>query len=130
MRFLQTPKQKLFAAGVAVALLAVSARANGLDAATVARGILVAAAVLGMAIWWRRAKATATAAPAPRLRVLSRAGLSQRCSLALVEADGRSFLVAFGDGFAQLLETPREAAPVLARRPRPARRTRRKEGRS
>ena len=130
MRFLQTPRQKLIAASVAVALLALSARANGLEPTTVARWILGAAAVLGMAIWWRRAKATAIAAPAPRLRVLSRAGLSQRCSLALVEADGRSFLVAFGDGFAQLLETPRQSAQVQARRPRPARRIRRQEGRS
>jgi flagellar protein FliO/FliZ len=130
MRFLQTPKQKVFAAAAALALLAVGARAHGLDATTGARWILGAAALVGMAIWWRRAKASATAAPAPRLRVLSRTGLSQRCSLALVEADGRNFLVAFGDGFAELLEAPREASPIQGRRPRPARRIRRKEGRA
>jgi flagellar protein FliO/FliZ len=122
MRFLQTPKQKLFAAAAAVALLAVSARAHGLDATTGARWMLGAAAVVGMAIWWRRVKASEPAAPAPRLRVLSRTGLSQRCSLALVEADGRSFLVAFGDGFAELLQTPQAVSPV--------RRMRRKGGRS
>jgi hypothetical protein len=39
-----------------------------------------------------------------RLKVVSRAGLSQRCGIALVEADGRSFLVAFGDSFAEIHE--------------------------
>jgi flagellar protein FliO/FliZ len=130
MRFMPSPKQKLLAAVAGATLLAASARANGLDAATGARWILGAVAVVGMALWWRRAKAAATAAPAPRLRVLSRAGLSQRCSLALVEADGRGFLVAFGDGFAELLGTPSAPSPVQARRPRPARRIRRKERRS
>jgi hypothetical protein len=41
-----------------------------------------------------------------RLKVVSRAGLSQRCGLVLVEADGRSFLVAFGDSFAEIHEAP------------------------
>jgi hypothetical protein len=40
------------------------------------------------------------------LRVVSRAGLSQRCGIALVEADGHSFLVAFGDSFAEIQKAP------------------------
>ncbi|MFB1481295.1 flagellar biosynthetic protein FliO [Corallococcus sp. RDP092CA] len=39
------------------------------------------------------------------LRIVARTGLSQRCGLALVEADGRRYLVAYGDTFAELRET-------------------------
>ena len=48
----------------------------------------------------------------------ARAGLSARCGAALVDADGRRYLVTYGDGFANVLQVPApEAAVQRARRP-------------
>jgi flagellar protein FliO/FliZ len=106
MPSIRSPKHKLLIACALIGCLALAARATRVDASIAARGILAAAALVGLVIWLQRAKAGATAPTAPRLRVLSRASLSQRCGIALVEADGRGYLVAFGDGFAQLHEAP------------------------
>ena len=57
-----------------------------------------------VAFFWKKRVAPSEATE-PRLKILSKTGLSQRCGLALVEADGKTVLVAFGDGFAQLLDS-------------------------
>ncbi|WP_141325636.1 flagellar biosynthetic protein FliO, partial [Myxococcus sp. AB025B] len=80
--------------------------------------------------WWRRRARGTSAAGLERLKVVSRAGLSPRCGLALVEVEGRDFLVTFGDAFAHVHALPerRQAAPFVlapARRPRPGRGMRR-----
>ena len=55
-------------------------------------------------VLWKLSLQRGSRAEPPRLRlaVCSRVSLSARCSLALVEVDERPYLVAFGDGFAQL----------------------------
>lgn len=122
-----SPRMKLFAA---VALLAVAGLCSATGTAgwvTAARWLLAAAAVGGMAVWFARARRTgAVPPPAPRLSVCARAGLSARCSVALVEADGRSYLVAFGDGFASIHEprVSRSSRAVMAQARRPAPRPR------
>ena len=58
----------------------------------------------------RRSSRCGTESP---LRVVSRASLSQRNGVALLEADGRRYLVAFGDGFATLLSNA-DKAPELS----------------
>jgi flagellar protein FliO/FliZ len=110
MTLLRSPKNKLLLAAAAIVLLALLAPSQGASASSIARVLLGACAVAGLGAWFLRARArsatgpAAAFAPAARLRVLSRTGLSQRCGMALVEADGRNYLVVFGDGFAELQE--------------------------
>ena len=113
MDFLRSPKNKLIAAAVLIAVLAAAAQVHGFDAVSLSRWLIAGLSIVGLGFWAlkKRNVAPAFALP-PRLQVLSKTGLSQRCSLALVEADGRTFLVAFGDGFAEMREAPRAAARV------------------
>jgi flagellar protein FliO/FliZ len=107
MALLRSPRNKLLLATAAILLLALVAPMKEINAAAIAR-VLLAVACLGGIAWWflRRRSFAEELAAAPRLRVLSRAGLSQRCGMALVQADGRNYLVVFGDGFAELKEAP------------------------
>lgn len=102
-----TVKMKLLAASLLVLLLAAFAQQTGASAALVARVALGVAAAGGLAAWMIRARSHSGGRRAfrlpPRLCVAARTGLSPRCGVALVEADGGRYLVAYGDGFAQLL---------------------------
>lgn len=113
MHLLSSPKNKLLAASAALAALLVMASINGVSATGVARAALAIAALGGLGWWFVRAR---QAAPkkfhlAPRMSVVSRAGLSQRTGLALVEVDGRSFLVVHGDGYAEICATRESQSP-------------------
>jgi len=106
-----TPKAKLLAASGLLLALAIAASMNGLSAASVARAVLALAAIAAASLWAvRRSRAAPAFSLEPRLRVVQRAGLSPRCSVALVALDGSEFLVAYGDGFAEI----RPAAPARA----------------
>jgi len=120
-------KMKLLAASLLVLLLAAFAQQSGASAALVARIALAAAALAGLAAWWiRTRKGTGRPFQLPaRLSVAARTGLSPRCGVALVEADGRRFLVAYGDGFAQLLNALPSRPPAHARAGRRVRVSRR-----
>ena len=97
------PGAKLVGAALAVSAVAVMARGPSLSASHLARLLLGVAAAAGLVFWVRRRPRTRAAfALAPRLEVAARTALSPRCSVALVDADGQSYLVAFGDGFAQI----------------------------
>jgi flagellar protein FliO/FliZ len=100
-------KRLLWAAALILGLAGVGllGRMPGAEAARWGLGALV---LTGLAIGWMRRKSLGPRFLLPeRLRVVSRAGLSPRCGLALVEVDGQRFLVAFGDSFAEVHETPR-----------------------
>lgn len=114
----------LLACGLALGLAAL-APLGGFSAVSAARWLLGGAALAGLGWWLRRHGASESRFALPeRLRVISRTGLSQRCGLALVEVDGRGYLVAFGDSFAEIREAPEPArAVVQARRPMPRRRS-------
>ncbi len=108
-----SPKHRLLLAAAAVVSLA--AAAPGGQAALLARVVLALCALGGIAWWFHRAaKARAPvggfslALAEPQLQVLSRTGLSPKHGVALLQADGRRYLVVFGDGFAQVHDT-REA---------------------
>ena len=115
-----TPRNKLIAAGIALAALVAMATFRGVSATAAARAVLTVAALAGIGWWWMRARKLSPAKKfqmAPRLAVVSRAGLSQRTALALVEVDGRSFLVVHGDGYAEVCSTQdREPRATKARR--------------
>jgi flagellar protein FliO/FliZ len=118
-------KTKLLAASLLVLLLAAFAQQSGASAAGVARVALGLAALAGLITWWVRARGRAGAGRPfqlpPRLSVAARTGLSPRCGVALVEADGGRYLVAYGDGFAQLLNALPSRPPAqgrAGRRPR------------
>ena len=96
------------------ALLAVWGTAHGAGAAAAARVALGLGAIGGLAGWYvRGARRAGTFGLPPRLVVVSRAGLSARAGLALVEADGEAYLVVHGEGFARIHRTRRRARPRL-----------------
>jgi flagellar protein FliO/FliZ len=113
-----SPRRRLLLASGLILVLGALAPLGGLSASGVARWLLGAVALVGLGGWlWRRRATTPRFSLPERLRVISRTGLSQRCGLALVEADGRGFLVAFGDSFAEIHETPVPgSAPIQAPR--------------
>src|SRR5438874_13447037 len=122
MDWLRSPRNKLVALSVLLVVLAAAASINGINASVAARGVLGLCAAAGMAFWfWKQRSAQAKFALPPRLSVLAKTGLSQRCGLALVEADGRTYLVVHGDGFAEVCEAP-TGAKVSGRRGAPRRR--------
>ena len=98
-----SPRAKLLVAAALVLLLALVAPAGSLSVVGVARALLALAMLAGAAWWMARGRAPRQAfrLRAP-LEVLSRQGLSPRCSVALLQADGQRFLIAYGDGFAQI----------------------------
>ncbi len=123
-----SPRARLLLAVALVLGLAALGPLGGMSMASAARGMLAVVALAGLGWWLYRRGAVGPGLPrAERLHVVSRAGLSQRCGLALVEVDGRGFLVAFGDSFAEIREAPARApalrqAFVQARRRGPVRR--------
>lgn len=71
--------------------------------------LAAASALAYFALQALAARPRATSEPA--LRVVCRAPLSARNQLAIVEADGRRYLLAYGDAFVQLLDAdPHELA--------------------
>jgi flagellar protein FliO/FliZ len=90
-----SPRARLAAAcGLVLALAAL---------APVGGTLVASAALVALGAWLlsRGGMARGLLPPEP-LRVVSRAGLSPRCGLALVEVEGRRYLVAFGDSFATI----------------------------
>jgi flagellar protein FliO/FliZ len=98
-----SPRNKVLLAGGLLLGLAALAPLGGMSVTSLARGLLGALALAGLG-WWlmRQGGAESRFARTERMRVVSRAGLSPRCGLALVEVEGRRYLVAFGDSFAEL----------------------------
>lgn len=119
MTALHNPRTRLLLAVALMLGLIAASLAKGFSASTIARAILVIAGLAGLA-WWMRRRASVAAGEAPvrRLHVLDRTGLSPRCGLALVAIDGREFLVAYGDGFAEVTPTS-EASSRSGPRPAP-----------
>jgi flagellar biogenesis protein FliO len=128
-----TPRQKLVGASVLALTVPLAATMQGASAASIARILLGVAALAGLAFWFIRARgglgflAGSKFKSAPRLNVVQRVGLSPRTGLALIEVDGKPYLVVHGDGFARIrparrptrVAAPRdisaaeEAAPTL-----------------
>ncbi len=132
-RWRVTPRSRLMVAGALLLGLAIMGPVTGMSSVSAARWVLGAVALAALG-WWlhRRGSVVPGTAVEPRLNVVSRAGLSQRCGLALVEVDGRSYLVAFGDAFAEIRETPSrgpEFGQVLAQARRPMPKPRKVRGR-
>lgn len=94
-------------AGIAAGLLGLSllVAAPGAGAQGLMRWSLLAGVLVGGALWVGRARGRSTQGGASEpLKLLGRLGLSQSVSLSLVEVEGKAFLVAHGNGFAQLRE--------------------------
>lgn len=99
-----TPRHKLIAAAVALCSLPLFASLQGASTSSIARVLLGLAAVAGIAFWFIKARGAGLSKfkAAPRLQVVQRVGLSQRTGVALVEVDGRPWLIVHGDGFARM----------------------------
>jgi len=100
-----SPRHKLAGAALLALVAPLIAAAQGASAATAARVLLGLAAAGGLVFWFIRARGglgTSKFKAAPRLNVVQRVGLSQRTGLALVEVDGKPYLIVHGDGFAKI----------------------------
>ncbi len=107
VRSFLSPRARLLAAGALVLGLAALGPLGGLSLTSTVRWLLGAVALGGLGWWLCRRGATRPGMPTlERMTVVSRAGLSPRCGLALVEVDGRGYLVAFGDSFAEIRAAP------------------------
>lgn len=115
-----SPRQKLVGAALLALALPLAAATQGASAATWARVLLALGAVGGLGAWLFKARGGATTfKAAPRLKVIQRAGLSQRTGVALIEVDGKPYVIVHGDGFAKLQPTRqprRPAAPKASHR--------------
>jgi flagellar protein FliO/FliZ len=110
------PRTKLLLACGLVLLLVLFAPQAAASPVGLARGLLGACALAGGAGWWWRGRSRGPAFQLTEpLQVLSRKGLSPRCAVALVEAEGRRFLVTYGDAFAQVQPMPRAKRPTARR---------------
>lgn len=117
-----SPRHKLFAAAGLALLAPLVAATQGASASTVARVVLGLAAVAGVAVWFVKARGGLQLGSkfksTPRLAVVQRVGLSQRTGLALVEVDGKPYLVVHGDGFARI--RPARRPQRVSPRPAPS----------
>jgi hypothetical protein len=130
-----TPKTKLLLACALLGALSVMAIAQVSTAAGAARLTLGALSAAGLGWWWwrqGRRRSPEGFTLGPRMEVLQRVGLSPRTGLALVEVDGRSYLVSHGETFVTVkaLGGPRPVRPrrALATDTNPALRVRRTSG--
>jgi flagellar protein FliO/FliZ len=108
-----SPRQKLLAAGVMSGLLALAAAFSSGSLTSGARIIIGALAVAGIATWVLKQKGLPLPgrfAQTPRLQVVQKVGLSARSGVALIEVDGRSFLVVHGDGGTRIRRVSSRAA--------------------
>ena len=100
-----TWNQKLAGAGLLALLAPLLAAVQGASPGAAARLLLGLVAFGGAAAWFVRARSgqrTSKFKATPRLNVVQRVGLSQRAGLALIEVDGKPYLVVHGDGFARI----------------------------
>jgi flagellar biogenesis protein FliO len=107
------PRQKLIALGVACGLLTLGAAFASDSFTAGARIVLGASAVAGLVAWGLRQKGLALPARfarTPRLQVVQKIGLSARTGVALIEVDGRSFLIVHGDGAPRIRRVSSRAA--------------------
>jgi flagellar biogenesis protein FliO len=109
------PRQKLIGAALLALAVPVIAALQGASATNAARAVLAVAALAGIAAWFIRARGglgVSKFKSAPRLTVIQRVGLAPRTGMALVEVDGRPYLVVHGDGYAKL--TPARRAKAVS----------------
>jgi flagellar protein FliO/FliZ len=127
-----SPRHKLIGAALLALVAPLIAAAQGASAATAARVLLGLTAAGGIAFWFIRARgglgSSSKFKAAPRLNVVQRVGLSQRTGLALIEIDGKPYLVVHGDGFAKVSPTRRPARVALRNPKLPAALTEEEEG--
>lgn len=115
-----SPRQKLVGAALLALIAPLIATAQGASAATAARVLLGLAAAGGIAAWFVRARGglgPSKFKAAPRLNVVQRVGLSQRTGVALIEVDGKPYLIVHGDGFAKISPARRPARVSPRRSP-------------
>ncbi|MCU0700331.1 MAG: flagellar biosynthetic protein FliO [Myxococcaceae bacterium] len=107
------PRQKLIALGIATGLLTLGAAAASGSFTSAARIVLGTGAIAGLVAWAIRQKGLALPsrfARTPRLQVVQKIGLSPRTGVALIEVDGRSFLIVHGDGAPRIRRVSSRAA--------------------
>ncbi|HLT28604.1 MAG TPA: hypothetical protein VK013_01075 [Myxococcaceae bacterium] len=109
----RSPQGRLLLSGALLAglVLTAIARQQGWGGS----GVWIAVACLAGAGWlWKQGSLGRPGTPEEiPLEVRARTGLSPRCGLALIEAEGERYLVVHGDGFATVHGMPRREPPEL-----------------
>lgn len=108
-----SPRQKLLAAVGLTAALATAAAISSGSMTSGARIVLGALALGGLALWAMKGRGLELSgrfARVPRLQVVQKVGLSARSGVALIEVDGRSFLIVHGDGGTRIRRVSSRAA--------------------
>jgi len=111
MNLLRTPKAKLLAAVALLVVLGLCAPSGQAGAVSLARWLLGGLCLTGLGLWLAKARPRFGGLEATPLKVKARTGLGPRSGLALVQAEGRTFLVAHGEGFAKIHPLPAERRP-------------------
>lgn len=114
------PRQKLIAAGASFLLLALAAAVSSGSITSGARVMLGALSLGALAAWILKAKGLPLPrrfAQTPRLQVVQRVGLSARSGLALIEVDGRSYLIVHGEGGTRVRRVASRAAVMATATP-------------
>jgi flagellar biogenesis protein FliO len=104
MSSLTPVKAKLVGAAVLFGVFVAAHRVLRVGPTQVAQLLLVATLVLVGAVWMHRRRRVREAPRAPRLAVEASTALSARTQLALVEVEGRRFLIVHGERHSQMLE--------------------------
>jgi flagellar protein FliO/FliZ len=108
-----SPRNKVAVAGALCAALALTAAASSGSLTTAARLTLGTFALGGLAWWVSRQQGLSlkgTFSKTQRLTVVQRVGLSKSTGVALIEVDGRSYLIVHGDGVARVRPIASRAA--------------------
>lgn len=103
------PRQKvmLLVAAVIALLASLAATSSTTTAARVALGAL---AVGGLGFWFVQQRRAPRFASTRRLQLVQKIGLSPRAGVALVDVDGRSFLIVHGEGGTRIRRVSSRAA--------------------
>ncbi|MBL8919696.1 MAG: hypothetical protein JNJ54_12585 [Myxococcaceae bacterium] len=108
-----SPRQKLLVAAVLTVALAMATAVSSGSMTTAARILLGAVVLGGLALWAMRGRGLELPrrfSKVPRLQVVQKVGLSARSGVALIEVDGRSFLIVHGDGGTRIRRVSSRAA--------------------
>jgi flagellar protein FliO/FliZ len=107
-------RNKLLLAAALLLGLCAAATARGIELAHLSRAMLGVLAAAGVAWAWYRAHHAPRLSAPPRLQVVSRSGLSARAGVALIEVDGRPYLIVYGEGHASVRPTAKRGRTAFS----------------
>lgn len=102
MTSIDSPRKKIVVLISLFAALTLILMLRRFDLQTGCRTILIAAALLVTGYWFKARPASSRKKSTVCLTVMGQTAVSPRCKIALIEVQGSHYLLAHGEGFAQL----------------------------